>query len=192
MTEGEPFVDHYAVLGVDWDCDARTLENAYRRLAKTYHPDHRETADVTKFNEVIAAYRYLRHRDGRAEYDIRYAAEMDWPTTASGAGDEGAIEERAALSDAEMHEKILRVLYRKRRENAQDAGVAPFTLQEELNCSETVFDFHVWYLKSKGFIAGTEQGTLAITIDGVEQVIAVSRTKKAEKLRLAQFDSAQE
>jgi curved DNA-binding protein len=106
MTEGEPFVDHYAVLGVDWDCDARTLENAYRRLAKTYHPDYREAADVTKFNEVIAAYRCLRRRGGRAEYDIRYAAEMDCPTTASGAGDEGAIEERAALSDAEMHEKI--------------------------------------------------------------------------------------
>ena len=158
MTEGEPFVDYYAVLGVDWDSDARTLENAYRRLAKTYHPDHRETADVTKFNEVIAAYRYLRHRDGRAEYDIRYAAEMDWPTTASGAGDEGAIEERAALSDAEMHEKILRVLYRRRRENAQDAGVAPFTLQEELNCSDAVFDFHVWYLKVEKLHRGYRTG----------------------------------
>lgn len=192
MTDNEPFVDHYAVLGVAWDCDARTLVHAYRRLAKMYHPDHSESADVTKFNEVIAAYRTLRDSEGRAEYDALYGAHMGWPAAAYGAPEETANEERAALSDAEMHEKILRVLYRRRRENAQDAGVAPFTLQEELGCSDAVFDFHVWYLKSKGFIAGTEQGTLAITIEGVDQVIAVSRTKKAEKLRLAQFNSSQE
>jgi curved DNA-binding protein len=76
-------------------------------------------------------------------------------------------------------------LYKRRREDAQNAGVPPFYLQEMLNCSDEHFEFHKWYLKEKGFIAITEQGTLAITIQGVDHVISMSRTTRAEKLLIA-------
>ncbi|MEO6153006.1 MAG: hypothetical protein ABIT09_10835 [Croceibacterium sp.] len=65
-------------------------------------------------------------------------------------------------------------------------------MQEALNCSDEHFDFHVWYLKAKGFIETTEQGTLAITIQGVDHVISMSRTNKAEKLRIAQSGEPQD
>ena len=184
MAVGEPFIDYYELLGVECDCDARTLEFAYRRLAKTYHPDNSESADAIKFNEVIAAYRALRNPDDRADYDLVYAANSDRGGLRSAAVNEADIREKAALGDADVHEKILRLLYKRRREHAQDPGVAQFSIQEMLGCSDAVFEFHEWYLKAKRFIAKTEQGTLAITIEGVDQVISTSRTKSEEKLRL--------
>lgn len=56
-----------------------------------------------------------------------------------------------------------------------------------LNCSDERFEFHQWYLKEKGFIVVTEHGTLAITVQGVDHVISMSRTTSAEKLMISQF-----
>ena len=64
-------------------------------------------------------------------------------------------------------------------------------LQEILDCLEDNFEFHIWYLKSKGFIELTERGTLAITIEGVDHVISTSRTNFAERLLIAQSDILQ-
>ena len=52
--------DHYSILGVLPDCDAKQLEIAYKALAKKYHPDHSETADLDRFKEITGAYRVLR------------------------------------------------------------------------------------------------------------------------------------
>ena len=189
MTDDQAFVDYYNILQVNPDCDARALETAYRHLAKMYHPDHSATADVTKLNGVIEAYRKLRSPDQRAKYDIQYTAEMGFEFSSS---DEVGGDERAALSDADAHAKILMFLYKRRREHAQDAGVGRYFAQEMLNCSDENFDFHLWYLKAKGFIEATEQGTLAITIEGVDHVISKSRTTVKEKLRIAQSSDPQD
>jgi curved DNA-binding protein len=192
MTDNQPFVDYYSILQVNPKCDAKILETAYRYLAKMYHPDHAETADVTKFNEVIEAYRVLRNPDQRAEYDLLYAehAREEWfefPWS-----EEADTDDRSALNDADTHTRILLFLYKRRREHARDAGVVGFYVQEMLNCSDEHFDFHVWYLKAKGFIEMTEHGTLAITIHGVDHVISMSRTTAAEKLLLAQLSNPED
>ena len=67
MADEQAFTDHYKVLQVRQDCDAKALEAAYRRLAKMYHPDHPETADAARFTQVIGAYRALRNPERRAE-----------------------------------------------------------------------------------------------------------------------------
>ncbi len=186
MTDDGAFIDFYSILQVDWDCDTKSLEYAYRYLAKLYHPDHPDTADVEKFNEVIEAYRALRNPEQRAEYDLLYVANTDGIETKDPLDDQAQVDEHSALGDAEVHEKTLRLLYKRRREQALDAGVSPFLVQEMLNCSDEHFNFHVWYLKAKGFIEATEQGTLAITIQGIDHVISASRTLKAERLKIAQ------
>jgi curved DNA-binding protein len=187
---GDEFVDYYQILQVGPTCNAKTLEAAYRHLAKMYHPDHPETADSTRFNEVIAAYKVLRNQDKRAKYDQLYAERngKHWFEPASG----GDIDDSHAISDADAHAKILMYLYDKRRENAQNAGVIGFYLQDLLKCSDEHFEFHKWYLKEKGYIAITEQGTLAITIQGVDHVISMSRTTRAEKLLIAQASAPDE
>lgn len=63
-------------------------------------------------------------------------------------------------------------------------------LEEPLGCSESQFEFHVWYLKAKGFIHTTEQGTIAITIDGLDHVIANSQNEESRKLLLSLHERA--
>lgn len=191
MTTGDTFIDHYSILQIEWDCDPKSLEYAYRYLAKRYHPDHPDTSDVDKFNEVIEAYRALRDPERRAEYDLLYCSNTEGVPRPSPPDSEAKDGQNAALSDAELHEKTLRFLYKRRREHAHDAGVPPDSLQEMLKCSDDHFDFHVWYLKAKALVEFTEQGTLAITIQGVDHVIAGSRPLQAEKLRIAQSNDPQ-
>lgn len=183
MADDEPFVDYYKILNVNPNSDPKTLEAAYRHLAKMYHPDHIDTANVTRFNEVIEAYRALRNPNYRTDYDLIYADLTGFEFSSS---DEGNVDANNALSDAEVHANILLALYKRRREHAHDAGVGHYAIQEMLNCSDDLVEFHLWYLKAKGFIETTEQGTLAITIEGVDHVISTSRTAMREKLLLAQ------
>ncbi|MFM5885164.1 MAG: J domain-containing protein [Novosphingobium sp.] len=189
MADGEAFVDYYSVLRVDPDCSARKLETAYHTLAKLYHPDHGDSADVAKLTEVIDAYKALRNPDERREYDVHYAAMTGFVFASA---DEAPGEDGAALSDAEAHARILQYLYRRRRENAQDPGIGRYYVQEVINCPDDLFDFHLWYLKEKGLIATTGEGTLAITIEGVDHVIATSRTAQKEKLMLSQSEEEQD
>jgi curved DNA-binding protein len=187
MTEGQPFVDYYDLLQVDPNCGAKILEAAYHRLAKIHHPDRNGSADTAKFSELSEAYRILKNRNRRAKYDLLYFHHFPERASNSPTDNHLRFEEGPALEDADDHAKILMFLYKKRRENAQNAGVVGFYLQDMLQCSDEHFEFHKWYLKEKGFIVLTEQGTLAITIQGVDHVIAMSRTAKAEKLLLGQF-----
>jgi len=182
MSTEDGFLDYYKILQVDPDCDDRSLDAAYRLLAKMFHPDHTDTADVEKFGEVIEAYRAIRDPQKRLAYNIIYARNTgfkfalprdDFPFQSS------------TLSDADANSKILKFLYTRRRENAQDAGVGRYFVQEMLGCSDESFEFHLWYLKAKGYVETTEQGTLAITISGVDHVISTSREAVRDPLRIS-------
>lgn len=186
MADNGVFIDYYIILQVDPTCSPKELEAAYRHLAKMYHPDHIDTADVTKFNQVIEAYRILRNTEQRAEYDLIYAENKKDNWFKFTAGNDVDVDERSVVEDADAHSRILVFLYKKRRENARNAGIAGFYVQQMLDCSEELMDFHLWYLKEKGFIEMTEQGAVAITMQGIDHVIATSRNTMAEKLLIAQ------
>ena len=192
MENGQDFVDLYALLQVRSTCDSAMLDKAYRYLAHRYHPDHPETADVEKFQEVVEAYRLLKDPEQRRKYDEIYAARkksnsFEYPTF-----HDVAVDSRTAIDDAEAHEKILSALYKRRREHAEDPGVMAFYLQRGLECSEESFEFHMWYLKSKGYIEVTEDASLAITIEGVDHVISRSRDDEVIRLLSSQHDDTSE
>jgi curved DNA-binding protein len=184
MAHDAPFVDFYEVLQVNPNCSAKALESAYHLLAKKFHPDHSDSADVAKLTAVIEAYRVLRSPDERSEYNLHFASNTGFAFSSTTEAEVDA--ERSALSDADAHAKILQMLYKQRRENASDPGVPRYLVQDALNCSDEIYVFHLWYLREKGFILTTEQGTLAITIEGVDHVIAMSRTTMRENLRITQ------
>lgn len=189
MENGSDFVNYYDVLQVSVNCDARTLENAYRYLAKRYHPDYAGADAVGKFTELTEAYSVLRDPEKRAEYNRANSIKPD-ESLNSGPGESDArVDDQSASSDGDAHERILLHLYKRRREHAGDPGVPGWLIQELLGCSDESFDFHAWYLKAKGFIEVTEQGLLAISIQGVDQVISTSRTTLREKLLLAPTDA---
>ena len=86
--------DYYEVLGVSRTADADELQEAYRRLARRYHPDvNKDPAAEEHFKEVNEAYHVLADPDTRARYDrfgpdfrrIPEGAERAW----AGAGPRG-------------------------------------------------------------------------------------------------------
>ena len=62
--------DYYDVLGIGRTASNDDIRNAYRRLAKQYHPDVNRSADSSdKFKEVSEAYAVLSDGDKRTAYD---------------------------------------------------------------------------------------------------------------------------
>lgn len=187
MEDDQPFIDCYAVLEVDPQCSTRALEMAYRHLAKIYHPDHPETADLNRFNSITEAYSLLRKQDKRLRYDLLYSRKTGYSFTPKEAR---RTEGMAAISDANMHANILMCLYKKRRENARHPGVGTYDILRMLECSEEHFEFHAWYLRKKGYIEHTEDGQYAITVEGVDHVISTSQNAE-RTLRITQADDAE-
>ena len=71
--------DYYSILDVPTYATPEEIKEAYRSLAKKYHPDVRSTADsleaehepdVEKFRDVVEAYQVLSVRESRAAFDI--------------------------------------------------------------------------------------------------------------------------
>jgi len=64
------FKDYYAIMGVARDATADQIKQAYRKLARKYHPDVSKEADAEqRFKEVGEAYEVLRDPQKRAAYD---------------------------------------------------------------------------------------------------------------------------
>ncbi|WP_322761023.1 DnaJ C-terminal domain-containing protein [Frankia sp. Cr2] len=62
--------DYYEVLGVPRGAGAEELQQAYRKLARTYHPDvNADPAAEERFKEVNEAYSVLSDPGTRARYD---------------------------------------------------------------------------------------------------------------------------
>src|SRR5207245_309236 len=64
------YKDYYAVMGVDRKASAEEIKNAYRKLARKYHPDVSKEKDAEeKFKDLGEAYETLRDPEKRAAYD---------------------------------------------------------------------------------------------------------------------------
>ncbi|HWC35417.1 MAG TPA: molecular chaperone DnaJ [Mycobacteriales bacterium] len=63
--------DYYAALGVSKDSSAADIKKAYRKLARTYHPDANagDAKAEEKFKEISEAYDVLSDATKRKEYD---------------------------------------------------------------------------------------------------------------------------
>lgn len=69
--------DLYSILGVSKDVSDKDLKSAYRKLAKTWHPDKfgdksdKEKKEAEeKFKEITEAYNVLSDKDKRQQYDM--------------------------------------------------------------------------------------------------------------------------
>lgn len=63
--------DYYGILGVSSLATPEQIKDAYRELAKKYHPDVAGTdSDAKMFRDVMEAYGVLSVRESRANYDL--------------------------------------------------------------------------------------------------------------------------
>lgn len=162
----ESFNDYYEALQLSPNADSETIERVFRMLAKRYHPDNDQTGNVDKFSLLSEAYRALSNPEKRAAYDVKYdkARAHRWQIFEDVSPSEGVDDDRR------IQEGVLSLLYITRRRDALDPGMGVFELERLLGCPEKHLEFHIWYLKEKGWIHRTDGGGFAITASGVDAV----------------------
>jgi hypothetical protein len=58
----------------------------------------------------------------------------------------------------------------ERRQNVSASGIGLWHLEKLLEWPEKILEFHIWYLKEKGWIERTDTGGFAITAEGVDEL----------------------
>lgn len=159
------FVDYYELLQLSPNADAETIERIFRHLAKKFHPDNPDFADNQRFLQVVEAHKTLADPESRAGYDVKYQDYWNrkW-RLASEASDSAWLGD-----DQAIRERLLSLLYVQRRRNMKCPGLGEHEMARLLRTPSELVEFHLWYLKTKGWVERLETGHLAITALGVDQ-----------------------
>ena len=179
MEETE-FTDYYETLEISPNANADTIERIFRYLAQRYHPDHPITANPLKFSDIVKAYEILRHPEQRAQYDLNYKRHLEY---SSKLVEEASDKENLEL-DAVIQEKLLSILYVKRRRNMQNPGIGNLELERLSGCPREHLEFHLWYLRENGWIFRLENGLLAITVSGVDKAAMFIENRRIHSAKL--------
>jgi curved DNA-binding protein CbpA len=176
--EAPDFADYYEILEISPNANSGTIERMFRYLAQRYHPDNQDTGDRAQFDTIMQAYDRLRDPGKRARYDIEHKKHsgLRWKL-AEEASDNNGLER-----DVDIQNKLLSVLYVRRRQNISEPGLGPFTLERLLGCPAEHLEFHLWYLKEKGWIRATDNGMFTITVEGVDRANSDPRRNLSNKL----------
>jgi curved DNA-binding protein len=161
------FTDYYELLQLSSNVDGDTVERVFRYLAKKFHPDNRESGDIDRFRQIVEAHRILSNPESRAAYDVKYQDHWNrrWKL-ASEAGNPRAFDD-----EWETRESLLSILYFQRRNDMRNPGMGNLDLARLLSKPIELMEFHMWYLKAKGWVERLEDGgQLAITALGVDHV----------------------
>lgn len=160
------FVDYYEVLQLSPNADADTIERVFRHLAKKFHPDNINSADNEIFIKIVEAYRTLADPETRAGYDVTYQDYWNnkWKL-ATEANDKTALDD-----DQKTREYLLSLMYTQRRRNMKNPGLGDYEMARLLGKPVELLEFHLWYLKAKGWVERLDSGLMAISARGVDQV----------------------
>ena len=159
------FVDFYDLLQLSSNADSETIERIFRHLAKKLHPDHSDQTNNDQFIKIVEAYEVLSNPETRAGYDARYQDYWNrkWKL-ASVASDMSELGD-----DMVARERILSLLYVQRRRSMKSPGLGEVEISRLLITPLELVDFHLWYIRTKGWVERLDTGHLAITALGVDQ-----------------------
>lgn len=107
------YKDYYAALGVARDATEAQIKQAYRKLARKYHPDVSKEPDAeARFKEVAEAYQTLKDPQKKAAYDQLgahrpgedFRPPPNWQQEWQGSpGEDGSFTEQMDLGDLFAH-----------------------------------------------------------------------------------------
>jgi curved DNA-binding protein CbpA len=176
--EDSAFTDYYEILEISPNATAETIERVFRHHARRYHPDNQETGDVARFEAVVEAHNALRDPAKRAQYDVEHQNRSHLHRKlVFEASDAKGIE-----SDSAAQRTILSMLYAQRRRNIDDPGLGNFELEQVSGVPREHLDFHIWYLKEKGWVKKLPNGQIGITVAGVDRISTEQQPRSMAKL----------
>ena len=170
-------MDFYEILEVSPNASQETISRMFRFWASRYHPD-RPSGDAIKFALIVKAHETLRDSEKRAAYDVRFKRQSAFQSHM--VEEAGSVE--GFTNDAAIQESILSLMYVKRKRDIHKAGCSNYDLERLTGCPRELLDFHLWYLREKGWVMRTEDGTMAISADGVDKTLAERRKGEKNKL----------
>jgi curved DNA-binding protein CbpA len=159
------FVDYYELLEVSRNANSETIERVFRYFAMRYHPDNQNTGDEARFSEIVEAHDTLKDPVKRAQYDIHYNEQMNIHRELA----QEATDSKGIERDSVIQAKVLSLLYVKRRQDVTNPGIGDVEIERLSGCPREHVEFHIWYLKAKGWISRIENGTIAITVEGIDR-----------------------
>jgi curved DNA-binding protein CbpA len=158
--------DLYEVLQVSPHADTETISRIFRHLAKRFHPDNPESGDAHRFDLLAKAHRTLTDPEKRAAYDARH--QEHWSSRWKLVGD--VNDANGFGEDRRIRERLLSLLYVQRRRDMRNPGLGEVEMSRLISCPVEFTEFHLWYLREKGWVLRLESGQFAITALGVDQV----------------------
>ena len=175
--------DYYETLEISPNANSETIDRVFRYLAQRYHPDNRDTGDRLRFDAILEAHRTLKDPVQRAQYDIKHknGSAVRWKLA------EEASDTNGLQRDSDVQDKLLSILYVKRRRDTNHPGIGNIDLERLLDCPREHLEFHLWYLKEKGWIKKLENGLLAITVEGVDRATSERDGVRTAKLLTDQY-----
>ena len=176
--ERAEFIDFYEVLEISPNANSETIDRIFRYFAQRYHPDNPESGDRARFDIVMEAHNTLKDPVKRAQYDIEYKEHLNIRRGLS----EEASNAKGIERDAVIQAKVLSLLYVKRRQDVNNPGIGDTEIERLSGCPREHLEFHLWYLKAKGWIGRIENGTFAITVEGIDR--ANSEHRRDTTIRL--------
>ncbi len=172
------FTDYYEILEISPNAHQETIERIFRHHARRYHPDNQDTGDFLSFNEIVEAHNTLRDPVKRAQYDIQHQNRSNIHRKLA----EEASDPRGIERDVDIQGKLLSILYVKCRRNIDDPGFGNVELERLSGIPREHLEFHLWYLKEKGWIKTLDNGQIAITVEGIDRVNIDQHPKDIIKL----------
>ncbi len=170
--------DYYEILQISPRADQEIVERAYRLLAKRYHPDNAHSGDAVKFGSLTEAYQILSDPEKRAAYDQEHCADPSFPVSPFF----NTPPLRSVETEKKVYQALLSILYVARRRDVIKAGVGIVHLEKIMGLPSKELEFHLWYLKEKGWIQRLETGEFAITANGVDTVIENNLILREDRL----------
>src|SRR5262245_4907605 len=119
------FADYYEILEISPNANSETIERIFRYLAMRYHPDNKDTGNESRFGEIVEAHNTLKDPVKRAQYDIQYRSQSNLRSELT----EEASDTKSVERDGVIQDKLLSLLYVKRRQNVNDPGIGDTELE---------------------------------------------------------------
>ncbi len=158
------FQDHYAILEVEAKSDSETIQKAYAKLAKKYHPNNAETGSAEMFEAVNSAYETLSDPELRGIFDkLKGVGQQEGAPRFSGVEFFDALGREALRRAA-----ILCVLYDRRLSKPNAPSLSMRHLEVIVEATAAELASALWYLKQRGLAASDDKSSLQITVDGMD------------------------